>query len=214
MSHASLLVSPTKQRISELGLEAAISWEMAPFDENRECFRDGSRWDWYQVGGRYTGHLDGYDPETDPQNIVTCNLCEGTGKRLDMTVANGCNVCKGTGKHVQWPTQWKKHNGDILQVSLVDPTKFRAFYAFLRDRHWHEAERLGWFGVPTATECERKDPGNPDSVFGKCLHKDEESGARVICWNEPWEVWEQKFYQRFVANLGPEERLVVVDYHV
>ena len=41
-------------------------------------------WDWYQVGGRFTGVYSGYNPNTDPANSATCDLCRGTGKRHDM----------------------------------------------------------------------------------------------------------------------------------
>src|SRR4051812_19255832 len=54
MSHATLLVAiPKTKQIDE-----AISEQMAPFDENGECFADGSRWDWYTVGGRFSGILN------------------------------------------------------------------------------------------------------------------------------------------------------------
>ena len=47
MSHAVVLVAirPTDD------VEAAIAEQMQPFDENGEWFADGSRWDWYQIGG-------------------------------------------------------------------------------------------------------------------------------------------------------------------
>lgn len=40
-----------------------------------------SKWDWWQVGGRWTGMMDPeYDPQTDPNNIEKCDLCGGTGR--------------------------------------------------------------------------------------------------------------------------------------
>jgi hypothetical protein len=46
-------------------------------------------WDWYQVGGRYSSWLGygitgNYDPEKDPANRRTCNVCHGTGDRPGM----------------------------------------------------------------------------------------------------------------------------------
>jgi len=226
MSHASVIVAIDKAKIKANGLESALAWEMAPFDEGNEWFRDGSRWDWYQIGGRFTGSLDGYDPYTDPINMEVCNLCAGTGVRPDglerfgadwVKSCNGCNGCEGKGQRVA--SQLKKHRGDILEVTRVlELGKFKFAYAFLSNRHWHEAERMGWFGAPAYTECERKDldkpTADPDKWFGKCLHKDERTGARIICWNEPEEIWGEQFIRRFIKPLPTDTLLVNVDYHV
>lgn len=56
MSHAAcLVIVPGSVEVE--GVEAAVEHEMAPFDENGDFFKNGSRWDWWQVGGRYTGFL-------------------------------------------------------------------------------------------------------------------------------------------------------------
>lgn len=91
-----------------------VSIAMQPYHEEA-----GGWWDWWQVGGRWTGCKDGYNPEKDPSNIQTCEYCHGTGKRTDIIVTNGCNACKGTGKRVVWPTQWRFHKGDICHVNDV-----------------------------------------------------------------------------------------------
>lgn len=77
----------------------------------------GVEYDWYQIGGRYTGTFDGYDPEADPNNKEVCSLCKGTGKRTDMEVVNGCNGCSSTGISIKWPTQWGFHDGDVVSVA-------------------------------------------------------------------------------------------------
>lgn len=226
MSHASVIVALPKAKIDADGLESALAWELFPFDENGECFKDGSRWDWYQIGGRFTGNLDGYDPYTDPRNMETCDLCAGTGVRPNgleqfgadwVNSCNGCNGCDGKGKRVAF--QLKKHAGDVLTVArTLEIGKFQSAYAFLSNRHWHEAERMGWFGMSAYTECERKDmdkpTADPDKWFGKCLHRDEATAAQVVCWNEPSEIWGENFVRRFLHPLPPDTVLVNVDYHV
>lgn len=229
MSHASVVVALSKAIVEVDGLETALEWQMEPFSENRDdggWFADGTRWDWYQIGGRYTGNLDGYDPYADPANEEICKLCAGTGIRPNgkqqfgedwFIACNGCNGCHGKGKSTA--LQLKHHRGDILPVAAVlELGKFKSAYAFLSNRHWHEAERLGWFGVSTMTECERKDLekpiANPDNWFGKCLHRDEKTGAQIVCWNEPGEIWDEQFVRRFLRPLPSDTILVNVDYHV
>lgn len=271
MSHAAIIASPTLESVLKLGIEGALSWEMEPFDENGQWFRDGSRWDWYRIGGRYTGLISGYDPRRDPANYETCDMCGGTGDRAafrgeskENQHPSGCNGCLG--KKISLKFAFNAHSGDHIQVKGLDLKKVLASdianvtldfeeamksgdmhdrefrwgirpedtlqsyidrvvgknpiraSAFLRNRHWHECERLGLFGASTYTECERKDmdepKGDPANWFGKCLHKDEATGAQIVCWNEPHEIWNEFYYQRFVQPLGPEEHLLVVDYHV
>jgi len=107
---------------AETDLEAAVAEAMGPSEEN------GGFWDWYQIGGRWTGSLDGYDAEKDPKNIETCTLCGGTGKRTDMEVASGCNGCSGIGKSVKWPTQWAKHPSDVVPVSNLTEEHMKLFH--------------------------------------------------------------------------------------
>lgn len=92
-------------------IEGAVTIAMAPYSEAIDG--EDAFWDWWQIGGRYSGRLDGYDPEADPANIETCFLCHGTGVRPDMVVANGCNSCSGTGKAMKWSTEWAFHEGDV-----------------------------------------------------------------------------------------------------
>lgn len=70
---------------------------------------------------------------------------------------------------------------------------------------------LGFFGMTTATECEVA--GKKLGPESKCLFK-HESGAKVVSWNSDDEIWQMKFYDRFVKPLSPDTRLVCVDYHV
>jgi hypothetical protein len=99
----------------------AIDELMAPHVEGYDEAADelSGWWDWYQIGGRWTGVLDGYDPSADPRNSEVCYLCHGTGTRTDMVVANGCNGCAGTGIKEKWPTDWAKHPGDIARLGDV-----------------------------------------------------------------------------------------------
>lgn len=87
------------------------------------------KWDWWTVGGRYTGKLAaGYDPAKDPANTETCWLCGGTGKRTDMLVENGCNGCDGTGRKLTFASDWL----DVGNQARVGDLNFEAMLAAAR----------------------------------------------------------------------------------
>jgi hypothetical protein len=99
-----------------------IDKALAPWNEE---VSDRGFWDWYVIGGRWTGHFDGYDPTADPANQETCTLCHGTGTR-DWSPCNvtpewiaecgGCNGCQGTGTSTKWSTQWAQRDEDVVPV--------------------------------------------------------------------------------------------------
>lgn len=108
-------------------LEAEVAAAMDPFREewNPEIGRYDGWWDWWQIGGRWTGaHSAEYDPRKDPENMEMCSVCGGTGKRLDMYIESGCNGCSGEGERIKWPTDWKHHESDVIRLAdLADDQK-------------------------------------------------------------------------------------------
>ena len=108
-------------------VEQAVERAMGPSEEN------GGFWDWYQIGGRYTGALDGYDPEKDARNIEQCPQCNGSGERNDAIgmlarakdPAYKCNGCAGEGKHAAWPTKWAL--GDIAPIESLTEENYKCY---------------------------------------------------------------------------------------
>lgn len=117
-------------------------------------YNPNSKWDWYEIGGRWTGSLDGYDPEKDPDNIENCPICNGTGMRNDefgrqersKDPAYTCNGCDGKGKRLKWPTAWKRHPGDIAKIEDV-PATFIPFGVLTPDGEWIERGQMGWWAI-------------------------------------------------------------------
>lgn len=132
-------------------LEAEISRILAPFDEGSEESRNAF-WDWYQIGGRWTGTKDGFDPASDENNVERCEICQGTGFRADEVgkrareaeatyTCNGCGKWNeggkwthsefGAGKRLKWPTAWAQYKGDIMPLRDVkkDQKAFRVIIA-------------------------------------------------------------------------------------
>lgn len=149
-------------------------------------------WDWYQIGGRYSGRLDGYDPDEDPENIETCDLCHGSGRRWDtlarQAAAEGhekygrpegwCNGCDGKGKRPKWPTSRKPHYGDIGLLDTV-PDDHTCYAVLEPDGTFSKSERYN----PDATD--------PKGYF---------TPTPLPTWADLKAKW-------------PGHRIVVVDYH-
>lgn len=114
-----------------------------------------SKWDWWQIGGRWTGAFDkNYKPDKDPDNQEVCLLCGGTGFRDDVVAIKTrikdpdfkCNGCTN-GIATKWPTQWKSFSGDIMPVWKIE--KLECFAIVTPDGKWHERGEMGWFGIVT-----------------------------------------------------------------
>jgi hypothetical protein len=119
-----------------------------------------SKWDWYSIGGRWSGVLDDYNPADDPNNVEQCWLCNGTGMRNDALGQQErlknpdytCNGCSGKGSKTKWPTDWKQYSGDIQPsdkvASLIKANDQHCPYALVTsDGQWHERGQMGWFGM-------------------------------------------------------------------
>ena len=235
MTHAAVLIAlPDGTPADRASVECEIAKQMAPFDENGECFADGSRWDWYQIGGRWTGKLDGYKPSEDPKNWEHCDICNGTGTRHDEIARKQgfklgeCNGCGGIDrdpkrygpKETQPPVGQRvtfgfaDHDGDIQRLGAVrSELEGKAFYAFLRDHNWHERDRCGWFGRKAYTEHgPQPDAVGPPDVLR--FRKDDGHEAVITTHGEEGGHWEVRYYDRFLSDLPDDTLLVLVDYHV
>jgi hypothetical protein len=215
MSHARVIVAIDGERKNDV--EAALEWEMMPFDESGECFKDGSRWDWYQIGGRFSGQLDGADI-VQVKNLKLDRMIETKRQRLIESYHEAAKEKHKGARMLVYDVDPDEITLESWLESRVDGIKFPASYAFLRNRHWHEGERMGWFGVSAATECEiaakKSENSSIEEMIRRCKYRDPETDASVVCWNEPWEIWNREFYHRFIEPLSPETVLVNVDYHV
>jgi hypothetical protein len=145
MSHYGVIVLVDPAEMGPGGIDAAVAEALEP--------HEGARWDWYQIGGRWTGHFTGYQPDKDPANIEPCDLCGGTGDRAtfrgeskENQHPSGCNGCLGEGKRARWPTQWQRHSGDIRAVDVLNEGDLDV-YALCDGSNWFGGEDyLPWKG--------------------------------------------------------------------
>lgn len=115
----------------------------------RTTSNPNAKWDWYVVGGRFTGVLDGYDPTADPENWETCRLCHGTGQRTDMVVECGCNLCHGSGRALK--DRLKRHAGDTRPVSELPPD-YTPYAVVTPLGEWYEIAEPGYLGMVWETQ--------------------------------------------------------------
>lgn len=102
----------------------AVDPLLAPFYEGAS---DDGWWDWWCVGGRFTGRYSEYDAQQDQANYETCWLCHGTGERADgLSGPGNCNGCckghgdlTGTGRSLLHPPKWKPCPDDVVPVKVL-----------------------------------------------------------------------------------------------
>jgi hypothetical protein len=204
MSHASLLVALDPLGTGE-SVEEAVQRQMAPFDENGEWFGEGTRWDWWVIGGQYSGVLCD-DNVMRRADVALPVLAARQRERAASHYREHVLSYSGPAEHREFMTGAKCGESEGEFVERWASAPFPTHYAFLRRHCWQERERAGWFGVGAATECEKA---------GKDMHicTFERDGARIVSWGNS-ESWDRMFFPRFVEPLPSETLLVTVDYHV
>ena len=124
LPEGAVLETTTYQRSYELlnidPVQAAAEYFGAPYDADKKSWfrktNPNAHWDWYVVGGRWTGMLvPNYNAREDPANKEVCFICGGSGKRNFKGEVIHCNGCNGTGISVKWPTRYRKISGDQVQ---------------------------------------------------------------------------------------------------
>lgn len=129
----------------------------APDPECEECKGGGtskstynplSKWDWYAVGGRWDGQIQG-ENRADGKDFrdFYAGLSDGTGSDL----ANNCLLAHTLKKAV--------HKGDLG----------RLFFAILDlEGKWHQQGDMGWFGMASNEKSEKSWQEEYVEVLDKC----------------------------------------------
>lgn len=129
--------------------------------KRKTTYNPKARWDWYVVGGRWSGSITDTDPIKNPRNYQPCWLCAGTGKRDDgvgkaMRAQDPnytCNGCSGSGRQLRPNDQWTipARANQILAKDLAERiragTNKPMFAALTPDGEWVESGKMGWWGI-------------------------------------------------------------------
>lgn len=193
-----------------------------------------SKWDYWNIGGRFTGFLTGHNPKENPENYEDCDLCEGTGFRND-DIANkirhdhkenfNCNACDGSGLKLKHSSQIAS-KGNQIQVKDFDIDKLTQDNIQKYSEIWNQTIDL--------------DPRTRSLQYGieKVITKDEFlDRAKILnkinafILNNQWhqryhskwwldqkkeinkKEWDQKFY-KLIKELDPQKWLTIVDCHI
>lgn len=139
--------------LTRSGSDREVENALAPFDENDPTCQE-PHWDWWMVGARFTGLLDGYDPTTDPANLKPCSWCEETGITTEavaekypayrQNVGKTCRQCGGTKKVTVWPGEQVPHPGDRMPVILINPDRLPCppFAVIDGDGYWQDGRNF------------------------------------------------------------------------
>jgi len=109
-----------------------------------------SQWDWYTIGGRWSGMFSDYDPSTDPRNLETCTRCSGSGFDPH-ALEEKCPKCEGTKTTEKWSNA-PQPEANILPMETIrkkflsDKGQFHTYALLTPEGEWVEQGQMGWFG--------------------------------------------------------------------
>lgn len=200
MSHFTVTVVVPRDRVDETSpatqlnsVNEFVTSVLAPYDENDEFFRPGSRWDWWVIGGRWTGYFaarpgrsgqlgrnhSGEEPTRGGFDVIRVG-------DVDWEVMVARSVA---GAEDYWDTCAALDHPPFgiepgtTREQYVAAARTVATHALVTsDGTWHERAQMGWF-------------------------------AQTISESKAASTWESE-YRGAIATLAPTDYLVLVDCHV
>ena len=210
MTHfAGLVLAPTKkieatarsEGAGQLAAFIAVSALVAPYAEDGEWGADGTRYDWFTVGGRFTGLLDDYKPWEDERNYEECRFCGGTGTTTQAVanqypayqqhVGKPCIQCAVgfDGKQKPFPGRalrfsYEPHDNDVMPARNIDFDRLRFVPSVIvtPDGKWHEQHRTGMFAsvLPNEQGEEPKEEDTWRREFSRLLEKYRDGHTAIV----------------------------------
>jgi hypothetical protein len=135
---------------NSLYLESSLDQALEPYDENGEWFAEGSRWDWWVVGGRWTGELislDGRDCDIARKHNIDW---DAIGAKQVASLKREYGRVTALEANPWLEPALVGENEEAYVRRLLAPFYT---YAFLdANGDWHEKSRMGWFGQAIPSE--------------------------------------------------------------
>ena len=217
MSHAVVIVA-----VPGVGdVKEHVTRQMAPFEEGGEWFEDGTRWDWWVIGGRWKGLFYGYDHILKGDFNLQRYQQHERHQLEEYWIQHATDTSEHNVGNALWAGVRRIKNEETKETELVPKDEWvkqrfnphLSAYAFLRDYCWHERDRLGFFGASAPTECELE--GNEPDATKRCVHEVNKDGvnAKIYSWGDD-PKWSERYWDRFLRDVPDDQRLVCVDYHI
>lgn len=166
--------------------------ELDAFDVDASCDScDQVIGDGYIVGGRWTGLLTGYNPNSDPDNLMFCRGCRGLGftytLSADSCQIKKCNLCVNPASLDNsllwplWPSDFNIYPGDITTIG-----KYKELLC-----------------------QDQEPPSHRDNLIPAYLiSSDLTFDSNAYTWNGV-----QEEFQDCLSHFAPEDMVVVLDVH-
>lgn len=159
-----------------------------------------SKWDWYEIGGRWKGRLrmkNGYPVDSAPAGLVDWDAMfspkvSAVAKNREFwdeyvlgKVPGG--VEKENYLREKYPYEFYRPEYYLKRYGTkgeyIRRLSLWATHAVVDEKGWHEPGRMGWFGCSNATPESERD-------------------------------WEDNYRSRFIDTLDPDDRVILVDCHI
>jgi hypothetical protein len=187
---------------SESGLDENGLYYMSSYNPD-------SKWDWWQIGGRWSGLFSQIAPRENINNYRACGECNRSGKM------NGqeCFVCNGEGVILKKADEWEEKNAEnVAEIKIVKEIiaqRGNTFFSLLTPTgEWIEKGSMGWWAIVSYDDAPQKEnyPGT-------------EEGERQ--WLKDYKIFEENKKDEWnktvlkILNQYPEDYYVVaVDCHI
>lgn len=194
--------------------EAIKYYEADDLDENggyQTTYNDYSKWDWYQVGGRWAGFFISKAGTVGAQGYHSAKAFASiTGDEVEDLPEQACDVIQV--RNIDWnamdkkeqderaelwdkwhnpkegeqkPFIWSKESVEKLdnlsKEDYVNQPVYHSTFAVLHKGKWYERGEMGWFGMSSN--------------------------------DKPTEQWDKEF-KKLIDSLDPEAEVSIVDCHI
>lgn len=182
-----------------------LDWSGHTLDEDGNAistYNKDSKWDWYQIGGRWAGTLplksnaksgevgnaswtfENENPYANG-NVDSALVKDIDWKRLDEEEAKYCN---DHWERLKADPMFRDHYENLVKRYKTKENYIKIHghfttYAVVDKNGWYAKGDMGWWGMSSETQ--------------------EESDS-----------FDKSFYDSFIKNLNPNERITIVDCHI
>jgi len=166
-------------------------------------YNPDSKWDWYQIGGRWRGQLLLKHGTTGVQGEASFMLANPIYPLQSVDQANFGDIDWGYMQYnpmtiVEWATAWKR----IMSGSgMVKPAYLKKKYPGGVKEYVRKNMRFSTYAV--ITEDGKWNAPGEMGMWAMSSETDEED-----------ELWQERFWEGFLEGLAPDTLITVVDCHI